>query len=173
MDNELSLPLSGAPGTTPARGVTAQGADPEGQEIVVSVVMPCLNEEQTIGACVTKALEGIRKTGLPGEVIVSDNGSSDRSVEIAEALGARVVHQPERGYGNAYRKGFEEARGKYIVMGDSDDTYDFTKIDELIAKLEEGNDYVLGSRFAGTILPGAMPWLNKHVGNPVLTGMLN
>src|SRR4051794_9043445 len=118
MDNEMSLPLSGAQSATPQRGSTAQGADPEGQVIVVSVVMPCLNEEETIGACVTKALEGIRKTGLPGEVVVSDNGSTDRSVEIATELGARVVHQPERGYGNAYRKGFEEARGKYIVMGD-------------------------------------------------------
>src|SRR5438270_5746305 len=171
MDNELSLPLSGAPGTTPARGVTAQGADPEGQEIVVSVVMPCLNEERTIGACVTKALEGIRRTGLPGEVVVSDNGSTDRSVEIATELGARVVHQPARGYGNAYRKGFEEARGKYIVMGDSDDTYDFTEISQLIEKLREGNDYVLGSRFKGTIMPGAMPWLNRYIGNPALTAL--
>ncbi|HEX6510097.1 MAG TPA: glycosyltransferase, partial [Chloroflexota bacterium] len=130
-------------------------------------------EEQTIGACVTKALEGIRRTGLPGEVVVSDNGSTDRSVEIATELGARVVHQPNRGYGNAYRKGFDEARGKYIVMGDSDDTYDFTEIGQLVEKLREGNEYVLGSRFRGTILPGAMPWLHRYVGNPVLTGLLN
>jgi glycosyltransferase involved in cell wall biosynthesis len=119
--------------------------------------MPCLNEEQTIGPSVSKALEGIRRTGLPGEVIVSDNGSTDRSVEIAEELGARVIHQPLRGYGNAYRAGFEAARGKYIVMGDSDDTYDFTEIKQLIDKLREGNEYVLGSRFAGKIMPGAMP----------------
>lgn len=170
MESELSLPLGSAPAAR-ERGV--QSPDLEGQEIVVSVVMPCLNEEKTIGACVTKALEGIRRTGLPGEVIVSDNGSTDRSIEIAESLGARVVHQPARGYGNAYRMGFQEARGKYIVMGDSDDTYDFTEINALIEKLREGNEYVLGSRFAGTILPGAMPWLNRYVGNPVLTGLLN
>jgi glycosyltransferase involved in cell wall biosynthesis len=172
MENEMSLPLAGAQSATRERAAAA-GPDPEGQEVVVSVVMPCLNEERTIGACVKKALEGIRRSGLPGEVVVSDNGSTDSSVEIAGALGARVVHQPKRGYGNAYRKGFEEARGKYIVMGDSDDTYDFTEIGALIDKLREGNDYVLGSRFKGKILPGAMPWLNRYVGNPALTALLN
>jgi glycosyltransferase involved in cell wall biosynthesis len=172
MDSELTLPLD-----TTSRGirdrVTATQPDIEGQEIVISVVMPCLNEEATIGPCVTKALEGIRRTGLPGEVIVSDNGSTDRSVEIATELGARVIHQPKRGYGNAYRAGFEAARGKYILMGDSDDTYDFTELGQLIEKLREGNEYVLGSRFMGTILPGAMPWLHQYIGNPVLTGLLN
>ncbi len=172
MKNEASLPL-GAVAATGREAASMRTPDPEGQEIVVSVVMPCLNEEKTIGACVTKALEGIRRTGLPGEVVVSDNGSSDRSVEIAQGLGARVINQPARGYGNAYRAGFEAARGKYIVMGDSDDTYDFTEIGELIDKLRDGNEYVLGSRFQGTILPGAMPWLNQHIGNPVLTGLLN
>lgn len=171
MENELSLPRGAAP-TAPERGVTP-ASTLEGQEIVVSVVMPCLDEEETIGACVAKALEGIRRSGLPGEVIVSDNGSTDRSVEIASELGARVVHQPKRGYGNAYRAGFDAARGKYIVMGDSDDTYDFTELGQLVEKLREGNEYVLGSRFAGTILPGAMPWANRHIGNPILTGMLN
>jgi glycosyltransferase involved in cell wall biosynthesis len=172
MTNEASLPLGGAQGV--AREVAVSRApDPEGQEVVVSVVMPCLNEEKTIGICITKALEGIRKTGLPGEVVVADNGSTDRSVEIATELGARVIHQPLRGYGNAYRAGFEAARGKYIVMGDSDDTYDFTEINQLIEKLREGNEYVLGSRFEGTILPGAMPWLHQYIGNPVLTGLLN
>lgn len=172
MDNELSLPLKSMPLPTGERAVKQQ-VDAEGQDIVVSVVMPCLNEEQTIGPSVSKALEGIRRTGLPGEVIVSDNGSTDRSVEIAEELGARVIHQPLRGYGNAYRAGFEAARGKYIVMGDSDDTYDFTEIKQLINKLREGNEYVLGSRFAGKIMPGAMPWLHQYIGNPVLTGLLN
>lgn len=172
MDNEISMSLGSVP---VAAGERADKATqyPEGQEIVVSVVMPCLNEEQTIGACVTKALEGIRRTGLPGEVVVSDNGSTDRSVEIATELGARVIHQPVRGYGNAYRAGFEAARGKYIVMGDSDDTYDFTEIGQLIDKLRDGNEYVLGSRFQGKILPGAMPWLHQYIGNPVLTGLLN
>jgi glycosyltransferase involved in cell wall biosynthesis len=172
MESEISLPLGSVQGTI-REAVTTKLVDPEGQDIVVSVVMPCLNEEETIGSCVQKALEGIRRTGLPGEVIVADNGSADRSVEIAGELGARVIHQPERGYGNAYRAGFEAARGKYIVMGDSDDTYDFTEIKSFVDKLREGNDYVLGSRFSGQILPGAMPWLHRYVGNPVLTGILN
>src|SRR5579884_3831966 len=172
MENELTMPLSSSQSTMRER-VSAMAPDLEGQEIVVSVVMPCLNEEKTIGICVEKALLGIAKTGLPGEVVVSDNGSTDRSVEIATEKGARVIHQPLRGYGNAYRAGFEAARGKYIVMGDSDDTYDFTEIDQLVGKLREGNEYVLGSRFAGTILPGAMPWANRYIGNPILTGMLN
>jgi glycosyltransferase involved in cell wall biosynthesis len=172
MDSDMSLPFGALPNAGRETRV-ATGPDVEGQEIVVSVVMPCLNEEETIGACVTKALEGIRKTGLPGEVIVSDNGSTDRSIEIATELGARVIHQPARGYGNAYRAGFDAARGKYIVMGDSDDTYDFTEIDKFVEKLREGNEYVLGSRFAGQILPGAMPWLHQYIGNPVLTGILN
>lgn len=166
----MSLPLATVQGIS--REAAVQPA-PEGQEIVVSVVMPCLNEEETIGACVEKALEGIRRTGLPGEVIVSDNGSTDRSVQIATELGARVVHQPAKGYGNAYRMGFDSARGKYIIMGDSDNTYDFREIKGFIDKLREGNEYVLGSRFKGNILPGAMPWLHQYIGNPVLTGILN
>lgn len=172
MENELSLPLNPAVNSPAERG-SLRTPDIEGQDIVVSVVMPCLNEEDTIGSCVTKALEGIRQSGLPGEVIVSDNGSTDRSIEIAESLGARVIHQPKRGYGNAYLAGFNAARGKYIVMGDSDDTYDFTQIPLFVEKLREGNEYVLGSRFAGTILPGAMPWANRYIGNPILTGLLN
>src|SRR5579859_8301124 len=157
MEKEIGLPVTAIPGA--ARDTaTARVIDPEGQDIVISVVMPCLNEEKTIGPCVSKALEGIRRTGLPGEVIVSDNGSTDRSVEIATELGARVIRQPKRGYGNAYRAGFEAAQGKYIVMGDSDDTYDFSELGQLVQKLRDGNEYVLGSRFQGEILPGAMPW---------------
>jgi glycosyltransferase involved in cell wall biosynthesis len=135
--------------------------------------MPCLNEEETIGICVEKALEGIARTGLPGEVIVSDNGSEDRSIEIAGRLGARVINAPKRGYGNAYLAGFAAARGEYIVMGDSDDTYDFREVGSLIKPLQEGQEYVMGSRFAGKILPGAMPWLHQYIGNPVLTWILN
>ena len=142
-------------------------------DVEISVVMPCLNEEASVATCVGWALQGIAKTGLRGEVIVADNGSTDRSVEIATAAGARVVHQPERGYGNAYLKGFREARGHYIVMGDSDATYDFSKLDELIEKLRDGNDYVLGSRFGGRIEKGAMPWTHRYIGNPVLTRILN
>lgn len=140
----------------------------------ISVVMPCLNEAQSVGICVHKALEGIRRTGLRGEVVVSDNGSSDDSVAVALTAGARVVHQPARGYGNAYLKGFSESRGRFIVMGDSDDTYDFTELSNLVAPLADGSaDYVLGSRFGGEILRGAMTFSHRYIGNPILTGVLN
>jgi len=140
----------------------------------ISVVMPCLDEEESVGLCVARAREGIARSGLTGEVVICDNGSTDRSVEVAAAAGARVVHQPQRGYGSAYRKGFEYARGRYLVMGDSDGSYDFTELSALVRKLHDGSaDYVLGSRFDGEILPGAMPWLHQRVGNPVLTGVLN
>lgn len=143
-------------------------------EIEVSVVMPCLNEEKTIGICIEKALAAIKTSGVKGEVVVSDNGSTDRSVEIATAKGARVVHQPLRGYGNAYRKGIEEARGRYIVMGDSDDTYNFLEIERFFGPLRNGYDMVMGSRFkGGKILPGAMPWHHQYIGNPILSGILN
>jgi hypothetical protein len=139
----------------------------------VSVVMPCLNEVASVGVCVTQALEGLSRAGLSGEVVVCDNGSTDGSVEVAEAAGARVVHEAERGYGAAYRRGFAEARGRYIVMGDSDGSYDFTELGRFVHPLQDGFDYVHGSRFAGQILPGSMPWLHRYVGNPVLTGVLN
>jgi len=142
--------------------------------IDVSVVMPCLDEEESVGVCVARALEGVRRSGLIGEVVVCDNGSSDASVRVATEAGARVVHQPQRGYGSAYRKGFEYARGRYLVMGDSDGSYDFAELHALTARLQAGeSDYVLGSRFDGEILPGAMPWLHQRIGNPVLTGILN
>lgn len=139
----------------------------------ISVVMPCLNEENSVGLCVSKAWEGIRRTGLRGEVIVADNGSTDNSRAVAEAAGARVVHQPRRGYGNAYMKGFSAARGRIIVMGDSDDSYDFTALPDVVRPLDHGADYVLGSRFAGQIRKGAMTWSHRYVGNPVLTTILN
>jgi glycosyltransferase involved in cell wall biosynthesis len=141
--------------------------------IDISVVMPCLDEEQSVGVCVTKALEGIRRSGLTGEVVVCDNGSTDDSVAVARAAGARVVHQPLRGYGSAYLMGFSEARGRFIVMGDSDDTYDFTELDHLVKPLTDGYDYVLGSRFGGEIKKGAMTFSHRYIGNPVLTGVLN
>jgi glycosyltransferase involved in cell wall biosynthesis len=135
--------------------------------------MPCLNEETSVGLCVQKAWEGIRLTGLKGEVIVSDNGSTDGSVAVARAAGARVIHQPLRGYGNAYLAGFAAARGSIIAMGDSDDSYDFTALPQLIGPLSEGYDYVLGSRLSGRIQPGAMPWTHRYIGNPILTRVLN
>lgn len=145
----------------------------DGCEVEISVVMPCLNEEQTIGSCIEKAMSGLDKMGVPGEVVVADNGSIDRSVEIAKSLGARVVHQPEKGYGNAYVKGLTEAWGRYIVIGDSDDTYDFSQLERFISPLRNGYDMVIGNRFTGRILPGAMPWHHQYIGNPVLSGILN
>lgn len=139
----------------------------------ISIVMPCLNEQAGIEHCILWAQEGLARSGLPGEVIVADNGSTDRSAEIARAAGAIVIHQPLRGYGNAYHKGFSATTGSYIVMGDADRTYDFREIDRLIAPLREGYEYVLGSRFRGTILPGAMPWTHRYIGNPLLTFILN
>jgi glycosyltransferase involved in cell wall biosynthesis len=141
--------------------------------VEVSVVMPCLNEEATIGRCVRKSLDVLRRHGIDGEVVVADNGSTDRSVEIAEALGARVVHQPLRGYGNAYQKGFAEARGQYLVMVDSDDTYDFEDIPNFVALLRSGKEFVNGNRFKGRMAAGAMTWSHRYVGNPLLSGLLN
>jgi glycosyltransferase involved in cell wall biosynthesis len=143
------------------------------QDIEVSVVMPCLNEEKTVGICVRKAFEALKRCGIKGEVIVVDNGSTDNSAQIAESSGARVVHQPKRGYGNAYLKGFAEARGKYIVMGDSDNTYDFSELEKFVEPLRRGYDFVIGSRFKGKILPSAMPWLHQYIGNPILTKIFN
>jgi glycosyltransferase involved in cell wall biosynthesis len=142
-------------------------------ELDVTVVIPCLNEEDTIGICVSKAKASLSQNGLTGEVIVSDNGSTDRSVEIATSFGACVVHQPLKGYGNALRKGIDEARGTFIIMGDADDSYDFSELNRFVEKWREGNDLVMGTRFRGKILPGAMPWHHRWIGNPVLTGILN
>jgi hypothetical protein len=130
--------------------------------------MPCLNEEETVGVCVEKAVAWLARRGQPGEVLVVDNGSTDRSVEVAEAAGARVIHERRRGYGQAYLRGFSDARGDYIVMGDSDDTYDFSDLDALIAPLDAGADMVLGNRFTGGIETGAMPWAHRYIGSPII-----
>ena len=134
----------------------------------VSIVMPCLNEEETVGVCVAKAVAWLERSGTPGEVLVIDNGSTDRSAEIATAAGARVIHERRRGYGQAYLRGFAEARGDYIVMGDADDTYDFSDLSALLAPLANGADMVLGNRFAGGIASGAMPWAHRYLGSPVI-----
>jgi glycosyltransferase involved in cell wall biosynthesis len=139
----------------------------------VSVVIPCLNERETIGVCVRKALTSMDRSGLHGEVIVVDNGSTDGSAQIAEEQGARVVAERRRGYGNAYMRGFADARGRYIVMGDGDDTYDFDEVPSFVAPLRDEADMVMGSRLKGRIHKGAMPPLHRYVGNPVLTGILN
>ena len=139
----------------------------------VSIVIPCLNEENTIAACIRKAQSAFAEKAVAGEIIVVDNGSSDRSAAIAKSLGARVIEQPEKGYGAAYRKGFEVANGDYIVMGDGDDTYDFSCLFDLIKPLKDGYDFVIGSRFLGAIRPGAMSFSHRFIGNPVLTGIFN
>lgn len=131
--------------------------------------MPCLNEERTIGICIEKAFQSFRALGIVGEVVVADNGSTDRSVEIATALGARVVRQEIRGYGAALGKGIGAARGDIIVMGDADDTYDWSSIGAFARKIDEGYDLVMGNRFKGGIMPGAMPPLHRYIGNPVLS----
>jgi glycosyltransferase involved in cell wall biosynthesis len=141
--------------------------------VEVSVVMPCLNEAETVEGCIQAALSGLRTTGLRGEVIVVDNGSTDGSPSIAEQAGARVIHERRRGYGAAYLRGFQESRGRYILMGDSDGTYDFSEIERFVAPLQRGEaDIVMGSRFKGTILPGAMSWSHRWIGNPILSAML-
>jgi hypothetical protein len=138
----------------------------------VSIVMPCLNEEETVAICVEKAKSWLERRGMPGEVLVVDNGSTDRSVELAEAAGARVIHERRRGYGQAYLRGFAEARGEYVVMGDSDDTYDFSDLDALIEPLDRGADLVLGNRFAGGIANGAMPWAHRYLGSPIINAVI-
>ena len=139
----------------------------------VSVVMPCLNEHETVGICIKKAQQTMQTLGIDGEVIVADNGSTDGSQEIARSMGARLVEETEKGYGNAYRAGIKAAKGEYIIIGDSDDSYDFTDIGRFVEKLQEGYDLVMGARFKGKIEKGAMPWLHLYVGNPVLTRILN
>lgn len=148
-----------------------QRHEPAG-EVLVSVVIPCLNEQENIVECVTSALAVMEEHGIPGEVVVADNASEDRSAELATAAGARVVTEPRRGYGSAYLAGFAAARGKYIVMGDADLTYDFGEIPNFLRELEDGAELVMGDRM-DNIQPGAMPWLHRYVGNPILSGFLN
>lgn len=143
-------------------------------ELELSVVMPCLNEAETLGICVRKAQTAMREHGIRGEVIVADNGSEDASVEIAEGLGARVVHVRERGYGNALMGGIAAARGRFILMGDADDSYDFLELPRYVDRLRLGRDLVQGCRLpagGGSVLPGAMPALHRWIGNPLFTAM--
>lgn len=145
--------------------------------VAVSIVMPCLNEAESLPHCIANAQEALRRIearlGLDGEVVIADNGSHDGSQDLARSLGARVVDVAARGYGAALIGGFNGAHGRYLVMGDADGSYDFTDAVAMIAELEDGADLCMGSRFKGEIRPGAMPWKNRHIGNPVLTGILN
>ncbi|MDO9538461.1 MAG: glycosyltransferase [Methanocalculus sp.] len=145
----------------------------EDQEIVLSVVLPALNEEKTIEVCIQKIQQVFSDRGIAGEIIVSDS-STDKTAEISRKLGAIIVHPEKKGYGNAYLAGLALARGRYIAIGDSDNTYDFLELPKLLDALDkEGADMVMGSRLRGEILPGAMPWLHQYVGNPLLTWVLN
>lgn len=145
------------------------GATQTNSAVEVSVVMPCLNEAETLASCIEKARRALYESHINGEIIVADNGSTDGSPTIATALGARVAHAVKRGYGNALRTGIAAARGKYIIVGDADDSYDFSALMQYVTKLREGYDLVMGNRFQGGIAPGAMPLLNRYVGNPLLT----
>jgi glycosyltransferase involved in cell wall biosynthesis len=140
--------------------------------VKVSVVIPCLNEAASIERCVERARQALEQRGWQGEVIVADNGSEDGSADLAKAAGALVVYEPRRGYGSAYLAGFAAATGEYVVMADADLTYDFGDIPRFVEELDRGADLVMGNRMKG-IQPGAMPWLHRYVGNPVLTGILN
>jgi glycosyltransferase involved in cell wall biosynthesis len=135
----------------------------------LSIIMPCLNEAETLATCIGKARDYLEQHKIAGEVLIADNGSSDGSQEIATNSGARVVPIPERGYGSALRGGIAAAKGQYIIMGDADDSYDFTNLSPFLEKLRQGYDLVMGNRFQGGIKPGAMPVLHKYLGNPVLT----
>src|SRR4051812_19394669 len=147
---------------------TADGGRDEADRPRVSVVIPCLNEAASIEECVTRAFQVFQSSGIPGEVVVADNGSTDGSAELAERAGARVVREPRRGYGSAYLAGFGAARGEYIVMGDADLTYDFREIPRFLKELEDGAQLVMGDRMSN-IHPGAMPWMHKYIGNPLMS----
>jgi glycosyltransferase involved in cell wall biosynthesis len=158
--------------STQATNLPSRPAPDTGHEPLVSVVIPCLNEAENIERCVALARQGLDAGGFRGEIIVVDNASEDDSAELARAAGATVVQERRRGYGSAYLAGFSAARGRYIVMADADLTYDFNEIPRFVRELEEGADFVVGDRM-DNIHPGAMPWLHRYVGNPVLSGVLN
>jgi glycosyltransferase involved in cell wall biosynthesis len=143
----------------------------DGNRTELSILMPCLNEAETLAICIKKAQKALDDLHVNGEVVVADNGSTDGSPDIAASLGARVIHVAEKGYGSALLGGIKAARGKYIIMGDADDSYDFTNLGPFLEKLRAGYDLVMGNRFKGGIEPNAMPLLHKYLGNPVLTGI--
>ncbi len=177
--NESSHQSEPSAGSGPAavtkvdvRSISRDPVDQPDQPIELSVIMPCLNEAETLETCITKALQSFRSHGICGEVVIADNGSTDGSVEIAQHAGARVVHAETKGYGAALMAGIHAARGKYLIMGDADDSYDFTNLMPFVEKLRAGYELVMGSRFKGGIAPQAMPWHHKYIGNPVLTAVL-
>jgi glycosyltransferase involved in cell wall biosynthesis len=146
----------------------SESSSPE-SKVELSVVMPCLNEAATLARCIDEARAGMARASIAGEIIVADNGSDDGSPQIAAGLGARVVAVQEKGYGHALRGGIAAARGRFVAMGDADASYDFGHLERFVVKLRDGCDFVIGNRFAGGIAPGAMPWKNRHIGNPLLS----
>jgi glycosyltransferase involved in cell wall biosynthesis len=159
------------PATGPGSLISQKGDGDTGL-FDVSVVIPCLNEEESIAVCVTKARGWLRRSGLSGEVIVVDNGSQDASVRRAVQAGAKVVHEARRGYGSALLRGIAESCSRYVIMGDGDDTYDYTNLDTFIAALESGADIVVGNRYQGGIARGAMTWSHRYIGTPIITFLL-
>lgn len=156
---------------TADNSIKSRSVERDTREVEVSVVMPCLNEAETLRTCIEKAQKSLDGLGVSSEIIVADNGSTDGSQEIAHDAGARVVHVKNKGYGSALMGGIMAARGTYIIMGDADDSYDFANLRPFVEKLQSGYDLVMGNRFAGGIGAGAMPPLHRYVGNPVLTGI--
>ena len=139
------------------------------EELELTILMPCLNEAQTVGGCISKALAFLQRERIRGEVLISDNGSTDGSQEIARALGARVIDTPTPGYGAALNSGIQAAKGRFVIMGDSDGSYDFSALERFVASLRSGSQLVMGNRFKGGIAAGAMPLLHRYLGNPVLS----
>jgi hypothetical protein len=158
-------------GETPTAHVPSAATDRSPAPLELSIVLPCLNEAETLATCITKAQGFLDRHGIAGEVVVGDNGSTDGSQEIAARHGARVVPVPTRGYGAALRGACRAALGRYLIMGDADDSYDFSDLMPIFVRLRAGDDLVMGNRFRGGIKPGAMPWKNRYVGNPVLSGL--
>lgn len=160
--------------TAPAgrEGHSSLVLEAEAADVDVSVIMPCLNEEPSVAECVQKARAWLARSGLRGEVIVVDNGSTDRSADLAAKAGARVAHEAERGYGSALLRGFREARGECLVMGDCDGTYDFERLEPLLAPLRDDYDLVVGNRLGDMLAPGAMPWAHRLLGTPLISALL-
>ena len=140
-------------------------------DVELTILMPCLNEAETLATCIVKARGFLDRSGIAGEIVIADNGSTDGSRQIAEDLGARVVPVAQRGYGAAIAGGIEAARGRYVIMADADDSYDFANLDAFVAALRAGADLVMGNRFKGGIAPGAMPWHHRYIGNPILSAV--
>lgn len=158
-------------GTAPSpvsEPATTPGVPPD---IELTILMPCLDEVETVGTCIAKAQAFLQRSGMAGEILIADNGSTDGSQAVARKAGARVVDVATRGYGAALSAGVQAARGRYVIMGDADDSYDFSRLDAFVAELRRGHDLVMGNRFRGGIAPGAMPWKNRYLGNPILSSI--